>query len=72
MANDAPPSERSIRIIYDRIFEQSGWANVSAMPDTDLMLHNRAAKSSRMERVSGIANEIFRRYVPIEKEVKHL
>ena len=39
------------------------------MLDTDLMLHNGAAKSSRMEKMSGIADEIFRRYVPTEKDI---
>ena len=39
------------------------------MLDTDLMLHNGAAKSSRMEKMSGIAPEIFRRYTPSENDI---
>ena len=42
---------------------------MSAMLDTDLMLHNGAAKSSRMEKMSGIAPEVFRRYTPTERDV---
>lgn len=53
----------------DTFYRAGGLANVSAMLDTDLMLHNGAAKSSRMEKMSGIANEIFRRYVPTEKDM---
>jgi uncharacterized phosphosugar-binding protein len=39
------------------------------MLDTDLMLHNGAAKSSRMEKMSGIASEVFRRYGLTEKDM---
>ncbi len=46
----------------DTFYRAGGLANVSAMLDTDLMLHNGAAKSSRMEKMSGIGTEIFRRY----------
>ncbi len=46
----------------DTFYRAGGLANVSAMLDTDLMLHNGAAKSSRMEKMSGIGKEIFRRY----------
>lgn len=53
----------------DTFYRAGGLANVSAMLDTDLMLHNGAAKSSRMEKMSGIANEIFRRYTPTEKDM---
>ena len=53
----------------DTFYRAGGLANVSAMLDTDLMLHNGAAKSSRMEKMSGIANEVFRRYVPTEKDM---
>jgi len=53
----------------DTFYRAGGLANVSAMLDTDLMLHNGAAKSSRMEKMSGIADEIFRRYVPTEKDM---
>ena len=53
----------------DAFYRAGGLANVSPMLDTDLMLHNGAAKSSRMEKMSGIAGEIFRRYVPSEKDI---
>ena len=45
----------------DAFYRAGGLANVSPMLDTDLMLHNGAAKSSRLEKMSGIAGEIFRR-----------
>ena len=51
----------------DAFYRAGGLANVSPMLDTDLMLHNGAAKSSRMEKISGIGAEIFRRY-SIDKE----
>lgn len=53
----------------DAFYRAGGLANVSPMLDTDLMLHNGAAKSSRMEKMSGIASEVFRRYVPTEKDM---
>lgn len=53
----------------DAFYRAGGLANVSPMLDTDLMLHNGAAKSSRMEKMSGLAPEIFRRYVPSEKDM---
>lgn len=53
----------------DAFYRAGGLANVSPMLDTDLMLHNGAAKSSRMEKMSGIASEVFRRYLPTPKDV---
>lgn len=53
----------------DAFYRAGGLANVSPMLDTDLMLHNGAAKSSRMEKMSGIAPEAFRRYVPTKKDM---
>ena len=53
----------------DAFYRAGGLANVSPMLDTDLMLHNGAAKSSRMEKMSGIANEIFRRYTLTENDI---
>ena len=53
----------------DAFYRAGGLANVSPMLDTDLMLHNGAAKSSRMEKMSGIAREIFRRYTPTKKDM---
>lgn len=46
----------------DAFYRAGGLANVSPILDTDLMLHNGAAKSSRMEKMGGIAPEVFRRY----------
>lgn len=48
----------------DAFYRAGGLANVSPILDTDLMLHNGAAKSSRMEKMSGIAGEVLRRYTP--------
>lgn len=53
----------------DAFYRAGGLANVSPILDTDLMLHNGAAKSSRMEKMSGIANEVFRRYVPTKNDM---
>ncbi len=53
----------------DAFYRAGGLANVSPMLDTDLMLHNGAAKSSRMEKMPGIAAEVFRRYTPTEKDM---
>ncbi|MBO5879345.1 MAG: SIS domain-containing protein [Clostridia bacterium] len=53
----------------DAFYRAGGLANVSPMLDTDLMLHNGAAKSSRMEKMSGIASEVFRRYTPTENDI---
>ena len=38
------------------------------MLDTDLMLHNGAAKSSKMEKMSGIAEPVFQRYCLTKKD----
>lgn len=46
----------------DAFYRAGGLANVSPILDTDLMLHNGAAKSSRMEKMPGLAAEVFRRY----------
>lgn len=53
----------------DTFYRAGGLANVSAMLDTDLMLHNGAAKSSRMEKMGGIGEEIFRRYKVQSKDM---
>ncbi len=53
----------------DAFYRAGGLANVSPMLDTDLMLHNGAAKSSRMEKMSGIAREVFRRYTLTQKDM---
>ena len=53
----------------DCFYRAGGLANVSAMLDTDLMLHNGAAKSSKMERMSGIAESVFERYCITPRDV---
>lgn len=55
-------------IALDCFYRAGGLVNVSAVLDTDLMLHNGAAKSSKMEKMSGIAEEIFKRYCITEKD----
>jgi len=52
----------------DCFYRAGGLVNVSAILDTDLMLHNGAAKSSKMEKMSGIAESIFERYCITEKD----
>jgi len=56
-------------IALDCFYRAGGLANVSAMLDTDLMLHNGAAKSSKMEKMEGIAESIFERYCITDKDV---
>ncbi len=56
----------------DAFYRAGGLANVSPMLDTDLMLHNGAAKASRMEKMSGIAQEVFRRYTPSPRDLLFL
>ena len=53
----------------DCFYRAGGLVNVSAMLDTDLMLHNGAAKSSKMEKMSGIAEAIFDRYCITDKDL---
>lgn len=53
----------------DAFYRAGGLANVSPILDTDLMLHNGAAKSSRMEKMSGIAPEAYRRYCLCENDI---
>ena len=55
-------------IALDNFYRAGGLCNVSAMLDTDLMLHNGAAKSSKMEKMSGIAEAIFDRYALKEND----
>ena len=46
----------------DTFYRAGGLACVSPILDEDLMLHDGAAKSSRMEKMSGITAEAFRRH----------
>lgn len=56
-------------IALDCFYRAGGLVNVSAMLDTDLMLHNGAAKSSKMEKMEGIAESIFERYCITKNDV---
>lgn len=56
-------------LALDCFYRSGGLANVSAMLDTDLMLHNGAAKSSKMEKMTGIAESIFERYCISDKDL---
>lgn len=56
-------------IALDCFYRAGGLANVSAVLDTDLMLHNGAAKSSAMEKMSNIAENIFERYCITDKDL---
>lgn len=53
----------------DTFYRAGGLACVSPMLDDDLMLHNGAAKSSRLEKTRGIASELFRRYRPTPSDL---
>ena len=53
----------------DCFYRAGGLVNVSAMLDTDLMLHNGAAKSTKMEKMSGIAESIFERYCITQNDI---
>lgn len=55
-------------IALDNFYRAGGLCNVAPILDTDLMLHNGAAKSSKMEKMSGIAEAIFERYVLKEND----
>ncbi len=56
-------------IALDSFYRAGGLANVCPILDTDLMLHNGASKSSHLERMSGIAPEIIKRYCLTEKDL---
>lgn len=56
-------------IALDSFYRAGGLANVSAILDTDLMLHNGAAKSSAMEKMPGIAKHILKRYCVTENDM---
>ena len=53
----------------DAFYRAGGLANVSVMLDSDLMLHDGAAKSSRMEKMQGIGGEVFRRYAVQKRDL---
>lgn len=49
-------------VALDTFYRAGGLACVSAMLDEDLMLHDGAAKSSRMEKMPGVGAELYRRH----------
>ena len=49
-------------VALDTFYRAGGLACVSALLDEALMLHDGAAKSSRMEKMPGIGAEVFRRH----------
>jgi len=53
----------------DTFYRAGGLACTSPVLDEDLMLHDGAAKSSRMEKTSGIAAEVFRRHGVTENDL---
>lgn len=56
-------------IALDCFYRAGGLANVSPILDTDLMLHDGGAKSSRLEKMSGIAESVFERYCLTENDM---
>lgn len=56
-------------LALDCFYRAGGLANVSVMLDSSLMLHDGAAKSSAYERMSGLAEHIYRRYSPAEGDM---
>ena len=49
-------------VALDTFYRAGGLACVSALLDEDLMLHDGAAKSSRMEKMPGVGSEVYRRH----------
>ena len=49
-------------IALDNFYRAGGLCNVCPILDSDLMLHDGAAKSSKMEKMSGLAESILERY----------
>jgi len=55
-------------IAMDNFYRAGGLCNVCPILDSDLMLHDGAAKSSKMEKMQGIAENVFDRYCLTEKD----
>jgi len=55
-------------IALDNFYRAGGLCNVCPILDGDLMLHDGAAKSSRMEKMSGLAEPVLERYCLTEKD----
>lgn len=55
-------------IAMDNFYRAGGLCNVCPILDSDLMLHDGAAKSSKMEKMQGLAENVFDRYCLTEKD----
>jgi uncharacterized phosphosugar-binding protein len=55
-------------IALDNFYRAGGLCNVCPILDADLMLHDGAAKSSRMEKMSGLAEPVLERYCLTEND----
>ncbi len=55
-------------IALDNFYRAGGLCNVCPILDADLMLNDGAAKSSRMEKMQGLADYVFDRYCLKEKD----
>lgn len=55
-------------IAMDNFYRAGGLCNVCPILDADLMLHDGAAKSSRMEKMQGLAESVFDRYCLTDKD----
>ena len=52
----------------ETFYRAGGLCNVCPILDADLMLHDGAAKSSKMEKMSGLAEPVLERYCLTEKD----
>lgn len=55
-------------IAMDNFYRAGGLCNVCPILDSDLMLHDGAAKSSKMEKMQGLAENVFDRYCLTDKD----
>lgn len=55
-------------IAMDNFYRAGGLCNVCPILDSDLMLHDGAAKSSHMEKMQGLAENVFDRYCLTDKD----
>ncbi len=55
-------------IALDNFYRAGGLCNVCPILDSDLMLHDGAAKSSKMEKLSGLAEPVLERYCLTERD----
>ena len=55
-------------IAMDNFYRAGGLCNVCPILDSDLMLHDGAAKSSKMEKMQGLAENVLERYCLTEKD----